>query len=581
MAKKSEIIMRDSPRKTVEVQLTDGQVLSGPRGTSVGEFLNSVEKDLPAPLVGAIVNEELRELTYPINLDARVRPVTMAEPDGMRLYRRTLTLLLEAAFDELFPDAVLTVDHSLSSGGYFCQVEGREPLNDDEIKQLEARMKELVDEDIPIERRRIPLEEAIKYFEDNGHHDKVRLLRHRTKDYLEMYHVGKHRDYHHGYMVPSTGYLRWYGLQNIDGGFALRFPRRHEPTKLLSIPRLSKLLGTFRQYGDWLETLDIGSVGSLNDAICTDRIREVILVSEALHEQRIAEIAQQIASSREEIRIVLVAGPSSSGKTTFSKRLAIQLLTMGISPYPLAMDNYFVDRESTPRDETGDYDYEHIDSVDRNRLNEDLRMLIRGDQVPLPKYNFITGKREVGDVVKLTKDQIVILEGIHGLNPDLLSQIPAEQTFRVYASALTQLNLDRHNRVSTTDTRLVRRIVRDARERNYNALETITRWDSVRRGEKRYIFPYQENADVMFNSALVYEMSALKPLAEPLMRQVPFGQPAYIEAKRMLALLEWFQPIKDADLIPDNSLLREFVGGSILRDFRLWQYESSKTEILR
>ncbi len=299
------------------------------------------------------------------------------------------------------------------------------------------------------------------------------------------------------------------------------------------------------------------------------RGNEVILVSEALHEQHVTDLARQVADRKDEIRVVLIAGPSSSGKTTFSKRLAVQMLAYGIAPFPLAMDNYFIDRELTPLNEEGQPDFESIRALDRERLDRDLRHLIAGESVLLPHYNFRSGKSEQGDLVELRSGEIVIMEGINGLNPELFPHLPATQTFRIYVSALTQLNLDRHNRISTTDTRLIRRIVRDARERGYSAQQTIQRWESVRRGEKRYIFPYQENADVMFNSALVYELSVLKPFAEPLLRQVQVGSPEYIEAKRLLALLEWFLPL-DSDLIPDNSILREFIGGSILQEFTLW-----------
>jgi uridine kinase len=341
------------------------------------------------------------------------------------------------------------------------------------------------------------------------------------------------------------------------------------------MPNYPKLLATFRRYGQWLDRLGIASVGALDDAILAGRIHEIILVSEALHEEHVADIAEQITARTnltdpdKKVRIILIAGPSSSGKTTLSKRLTIQLLSQGISPYPLEMDNYFVDREQTPKDEDGQPDFEALQAVDTHRLAQDLRRLVAVEAVRMPRYNFKTGRQEPGDVIQLQPGQLIILEGIHGLNPDLLPDFPIEQTFRIYASALTQLNLDRHNRISTTDTRLVRRIVRDDRERGYTARETIQRWESVQRGEKRYIFPYQENADIMFNSALAYELSALKPYAEPLLRQVPFGTREYIEAKRMLALLEWFEPVS-SDLIPDNSILREFIGGSILKEFKLW-----------
>lgn len=559
-----------APRPTVEVNLPDGRVLSGPRGSSIGDFFKAIADPAAPPLVGAVVNGELRELTYPVLLDVRARLVTMGDSDGMLIYRRSLTFLLDAAFEDLFPDSMLTIDHSVASGGYFCQVTGRTPLSKEELDRLDTYMRELVDQDLPFEKREVPLAEAIAYFERNNFQDKVRLLAHRRKDYLVLYSLLDHLDYHHGYMVPSTGYLRWFSLIVTDGGFTLRFPRRHMPTELLPLPSYPKLLETFREYGDWLNRLGVGNAGALNDAIQAGRIREIILVSEALHEQRVAKIAATISDLSDKVRVILIAGPSSSGKTTFSKRLSIQLLAQGLSPYPIEMDNYFLDREKTPVNEKGEYDFECLDALDRQRLTQDLSELIAGKKVQLPRFNFKAGNQEQGEIIQLAPNQIMVLEGIHGLNPNLIPGISAEQTFRIYVSALTQLNLDRHNRISTTDTRLVRRIVRDARERGYSARDTILRWESVRRGEKINIFPYQENANVMFNSALVYELAALKPLAEPLLRQVPHGTPEHIEAKRMLALLEWFLPL-ESDLIPDNSILREFIGGSILQEFKLWQ----------
>lgn len=557
------------PRLTVEIHLPDGRVIRGPRNAPLGAFLKILE-DMGTPSVmGGIVNGELRELTFPIKLDAVVQPVTMADTDGTRIYRRSLIFLLEVAFCDLFPDAILYVDHSVAFGGYYCEVTNRAPLTIDELKQIEEHMRELVAADLPFERQIVPLDQAITYFEAQGEDDKVQLLQHRTKNYLTLYQLAGRRDYHHGYMVPSTGYLRWFVLTPTGDGFTLRFPRRHSPTRIEPLPEYPKLLTTFRQYGNWLERLGISSVGALNDAIEAKRINEVILVSEALHEQRVSEIAAHIAEHRDDIRIVLIAGPSSSGKTTFSKRLAVQLLASGVVPFPLEMDNYFVDREQTPVDGNGKPDYESINTLNRSRLSEDLRRLIAGETVQLPCFDFVAGKSFPGNMVILHPGQILILEGIHGLNPTLFTEIPTTQTFRIYVSALTQLNLDRHNRVSTTDTRLIRRIVRDAGQRGYTAQQTIERWESVRSGEKRYIFPYQENADVMFNSALAYELGALKPLVEPLLRQVPYGTQEYVEAKRLLAFLEWFLPI-ETNLIPDNSILREFIGDSILKNFTLW-----------
>ena len=414
----------------------------------------------------------------------------------------------------------------------------------------------------------MPLDEVMAYFESRGLKDKLQLLKYRQKEYLVLYRLGDHRDYHHGYMVPSTGHLKWFDLRSIGDGFVLRFPRRAAPKEISPMPSYPKLLSTFRQYGKWLERLGIESVGALNDVIQAGNIREIVLVSEALHNQQIIDISQQIAERSEDVRVILIAGPSSSGKTTFSKRLSVQLLAQGFSPFPLEMDNYFVDREETPRDAHGNYNFESLGALDTHLLSDHLKRLIRGETVRLPRYDFRDGKRKDGEEVKLRHDQMIILEGIHGLNPELLPEVEPAKTYRIYASCLTQLNLDRYNRISTTDTRLLRRIVRDARERGYSAQDTIARWESVQLGEKEYIFPFQENADKLFNSALVYELSALRKYVEPLLRQVPYGTKEYVESKRLLAFLEWFQPI-ETTLIPDNSILLEFLGGSILKEFKL------------
>jgi len=567
---KTSKIRQTQLRPEVEIHLPDGRILSGPRGAKVVDFLETVAESLDSPVVAAIVNGDLRELTFPIKIESIVQPVTMSNADGARIYRRSLTFLLEMAFSDLYPKSTLTIDHSVSFGGYYCQVSGRQALSESEIEALKVHMLELVEADLPFERKEIPLKEAIDYFRKLGYDDKIRLLSHRQKDYLTLYRLGERMDYHHGYMVPSSGYLCWFDLNQTNGGFTLRFPRRHAPTELQPPADYPKLLKAFRQYGDWLTRLGIDNVGALNDAIQAGREHEIILVSEALHEQYISEIARQIAERQDELSLVLVAGPSSSGKTTFSRRLTVQLLARGISPYPLELDNYFVDRDRTPRDENGQFDFESIETLDLPLLAEQLEQLVAGKKVHMPRYNFKAGLSEPGKIVQLRRGQIIILEGIHGLNPRLIPTGLSGQAYRVYVSALTQINLDRHNRVSTTDTRLIRRIVRDARERGYIARETISRWESVRRGEKHYIFPYQENADVMFNSALVFELAALRPLAEPLLRQVPHGTPEYIEAKRLLAFLEWFLPI-NIGLIPENSIAREFMGGSILKDFTLWK----------
>ncbi|ACB75521.1 nucleoside kinase [Opitutus terrae] len=553
----------------IEVHLPDGRTLRGPRGATAAVLLAPIADDLPAPLVGVVVNGELFDLAHAIDLEARVRPVTMADADGARIYRRSLTYLLDYAFSRLYPEATLLIDHSLASGGYFCNIRGRAPLTSAELAALEADMRRIVGENLPFNRHEVTLAEAIAHFDRQKQADKSRLMRHRRKPTITLYQLGERFDDRHGYMVPSTGYLKWFDVVAINGGFALRYPRQHTPDKLPDMTHHPKLLASFRQYGAWLERLGIGHVGALDDAIQAGRSREIILVSEALHEQTIAQIARQIADRGKQARLVLISGPSSSGKTTFSRRLAVQLLTLGLAPFALELDNYFVDRTETPRDKNGELDYETIDALRLTQLADHLQRLLAGEEVQLPRYSFQEGRQYPGENVQLRPGQLIILEGIHGLNPRLIPPALAAQSFQVYASALTQLNLDSNNRVSTTDTRLIRRIVRDARDRGYDARATISRWESVRRGEKLHIFPFQENANVMFNSALAYELSVLRPFAEPILRQVQPGTPEYVEARRLLAYLEWFLPI-DAEWVPDNSILREFVGGSILKDFKVW-----------
>lgn len=552
----------------VQIHLPNGITLTGPRGTKVGEFFAKVKDDFTAPIVAAIINNEIHELTYSIAIESNCHPITMDTADGARIYRRSLVFLLEMVFAQLFPQGRLNIDHSVSSGGYYCEVTGHKPLSQRDLDALEERMKQLIEEDHPFERREVPIQDAIEYFAQRGYKDKLQLFKHRRKEYLTLYSLNGQMDYMHGYMVPSTGYLKWFGLKLVNGGFIMQFPRRHAPTRLEPLGNYPKLLKTFRQYGDWLETLHIDNVGALNDAILSGRADEIVLVSEALHEQHFSHIARQIAEKKS--RIILLAGPSSSGKTTSSRRLAVQLLARGISPFPLELDNYFVDRDLTPLDEEGSPDFESIEALDLQRLTADIEKLLSGEKVKLPRYNFKSGRSEEGDVIQLKDGQPIILEGIHGMNPRLIPDLWAGTAFRIYVSALTQLNLDRHNRVSTTDTRLIRRIVRDARERGYSAQDTISRWESVRRGEKRHIFPYQENADVMFNSALVFELPALKSMAEPLLRQVPHHSPEYIEARRLLAFLEWFVSL-DASLVPANSIVCEFMGGSSLKNFKIWR----------
>lgn len=558
------------PRDTVEIYLSDGRLIQAKRNSTLEEILQILPEWKNPPIVGAIVNGQLRELTYPIKMDAEVKSLNMTSVDGARIYRRSLTFLLEAAFQEIFPEAKVTIDHSVASGGYYCQVDGFDLFSEEKVRQLELHMKDIVKGNKKFERKIVPLSEAIEYFKQKQQFDKIQLLKYRTKPNLVLYQLGDQKDYHHGYMVPSSGYLEHFKLiWMTPQAFILQYPRRRSPMILEEIPKNLQLLATFQQYGSWLKRLGVDNVGGLNDAIQEKRIREIILVSEALHELRIADIARKISSDTRKTRIVLIAGPSSSGKTTFSKRLSVQLIAQGITPFPIEMDNYFVDRELTPKDEKGEFDFESIEALNRPLLEQHLSRLVNGEEVQLPRFDFKEGKSYPGEIVQLEPDQVVILEGIHGLNPKLLEKTPSDQTFRIYISCLTQLNLDRHNRISTTDTRLIRRIVRDARERGYSAYDTIKRWDSVGRGEKEHIFPYQDNADAVMNSALVYELSALKPFVEPLLRQVPFNTYEYVEAKRILSFLEWFLAI-DTKMIPDNSILQEFLGASILKDFKLW-----------
>lgn len=555
------------PRATAQVKLADGRIYEAPIDTELRHYIDAAatERPWPFPIVAALIDHELRELTYHIRRDVEVTPLGMDDRDGSRIYRRSLTFLLVVALHELYPDARVNVDHSVTFGGYYCQIEGRPPLTVEELAAVEARMREIAAADLPIGKQRVPLAEAVALFGRRGEDDKVRLLRHRQKDYLVLYELRGYAGYFHGYMVPSTGWLRFFALRPYPPGFILQFPPRAS-LELEPVVEYPKLIAVFREYGSTLRLLGIEDVGALNEAIRDGRSNEVILVAEARHEERVARTATQIAKESQRLRLVLIAGPSSSGKTTFSKRLAVQLLANGIRPIAIELDNYFVDREHTPRDADGNYNFELLEALDLGLFNEHLLRLMAGEEVQLPRFNFHTGKREPGNVIRLGPEQILLVEGIHGLNPQLVPSIPAERIFRVYTSALTQLNIDRFNRVPTTDNRLIRRIVRDARARGYSAADTIGRWESVHRGERDFIFPYQENADVMFNSALVYELSALKPLAEPLLLQIGQRQPGYTEAKRLLAFLKWFEPMP-LDLIPDNSILREFVGGSNLEHF--------------
>ena len=560
-------------RADVVAALPDGRYLSAPIGTPVGDFITACFADWPnpienGPVCGAMIDNDLRELTFPITRDCTLRPVTLRDSDGGRIYRRSLVFVLTTAVRELYPDAQIAVENSITFGGYYCRVINRPAFSDDELTVIRWRMAEIITDDAPITRKVMPLADAVATFTARGDDDKIRLLEYRAKDYLTLYTLRDNIDYFFGYMLPSTGLLTLFDLQPAEGdGFYLRYPRPEAPDRLLEMGPLPKIEQSFRDTDGWLRVMNIEDMGKLNRAIHEGRMRELILINEALHSRRIAEIAGEIAARhRTGARLVLIAGPSSSGKTTFSKRLAVQLMAYGIQPFTLAMDNYFVNRDRTPRDAAGNYDFEAIDAIDRARLNADVLRMMTNDEVQLPRFDFKLGQSVLGDLVTLGPDSMIIAEGIHGLNPALLPQVPQDRIFRIYVSALTALNIDRHNRIPTTDVRLLRRMIRDHAHRGYSALDTLSRWESVRAGEKRNIYPHQDNADAVFNSSLAYELAMIRPIAEPMLLQIDRHSARYSEAKRLLAFLGWARPSL-ADDIPGDSLLREFVGGSVLEDY--------------
>jgi uridine kinase len=560
------IISSTRPRQTAQVRFSDGQVLEGPLGTTIEEFVRAGDFSRGSTPMACLVNGQLRELTYHANRDLDVRLLTMADSDGMRVYRRSLSFLLVAVVNELFPNKEILIEYGLNFGALYCEVTGHLPLTTTELQQIETRMFEWVQADLPIEKTRIPLDEAERLFTEQNAEDKLRLLKARQKSYLTIYTMNGFRGYMHGYMVPSTGYLHTFSVDPYSKGLVLRYPRTGAPSELQPIVDYPQLVNVFNEYADWMTKVGVKDVGFLNEAITGGNLLETILASEALQEQRISQIATLLATVSDSVRLVLISGPSSSGKTTFSKRLAIQLMAHGVQPFALGLDDFIVNREDTPRDAEGDYDFENLYALDLELFNTVLLGLMHGEQVKMPKYNFITGKREWGEAISISEEHMIIVEGIHGMNPDLVPHIPTDAIFRIYVSALTQLNMDRHNRIPTTDTRLLRRIIRDARSRGYSAQETIMRWPKVRQGEHTWIFPYQENADVMFNSALLYELAVMKPLAEPLLLQIEPGKPGHIEAKRLMSFLQWFEPCV-TEWVPDNSLLREFIGGSIFANY--------------
>lgn len=556
-------------RPTVQARFPDGRVLEAPRGTPLEAFIVAAQLPAEPRVVASLMNGRLRELCYPLQEDADLVPVTTATNDGARIYRRSLSFLMIVAAAEVLPNQVITILHSMPFGGYYCERDDGRRLTDAELSTLHQRMTELVEADLPIDNVRLPLEEALAFFRGQSDLEKADLFARRRKAYLTLYELKGLRDYFHGFMVPRTGYLDLFSLCHYNDGFILQFPRRSWPGVLQPFEDEPRLAQIFQNYKDWLTIMGVGNVTSLNEALANGRSREVILVAEALHQRQLASIARDIANRQPAARLVAVSGPTSAGKTTFAKRLALQLLAQGIYPVIISLDDYFVDRENTPRDPTGNFDFEALEAVDVNLFQADMRRLMDGAEVVMPRYNFKTGRRELGPPLQIGKDHVIVVEGIHGLNPRLTANLPPSATYRVFISAFTQLNLDKHNRVPTTDTRLLRRIVRDAAHRGYTATQTIGRWSSVRRGEKNHIFPFQNSADVFFNSALVYELSALKLLAEPLLLQVEAGTRERLEANRLMAFLQWFEPMSPVDLqyIAGDSIFREFIGGSILETF--------------
>ena len=553
-------------RKDVQVRFSDGRVFCAPAGTRLEAFVRKATGPQALPIVAAVVNGRLAELSEPLIADVDVEPISLGSEDGMRIYQRSLVLLLQVAARELF-QAGIVVDHSLTFGGLYCHTFEREPFTETEIAQLESRMRRIVAEDTPITRETVQIEDAIAFFKKQGNAAKMRLLSQSDRIQVTLHVLRGTKTYFFGgYLVPSTGYLKQFAVRPFPPGFALQYPQRRRPNALEPAKLSPKITAVFREYGQWLSLLGVSDAGALNQALAKGRAREIVLVAEALHTQRIAEITSNVVARRGQVRLIAIAGPSSSGKTTFARRLTIQLLANGLRPFPVSIDDYFLSREETPRDAKGNYDFENLHALDLALFNADLLALMNQERVTLPRYNFEKGIREEGPTVTLSKDHVLLIEGIHGLNPSLVPQIPPERIYRIYVSALTQLKLDRLNRVPTTDTRLIRRIVRDARTRGYSAWETVARWGSVQHGEDRNIFPYQEQADIMFNSALAYELAVLKAMVEPLLRQVEPGTPEYVEARRLLTFLEWFHPA-DPALVPEDSILREFIGGSVVSDF--------------
>jgi len=538
-----------------------------PIGISLLDIYSGFNLDLPYGPVNAKVNNKVENLTFRVYNNKDVEFQNIQSSSGMRTYVRSLCFILCKAVEDLYPNGNIVLEHPISKG-YYCQLKLDRSIGLDDVQRIKQRMKEIIAANIPFERFEKHTTEVVELFRQKGIKDKVRLLETSGNLYSYYYMLGETIDYYYGSLLPSTGYISLFDLVKYYDGLLLQVPNRENPDKLEEVLKQEKMLEVLKEYRQWNQILGIGTVGDFNKACNAGYATDLINVSEALQEKRISQIADEIFNRGEKgqpVKLILISGPSSSGKTTFSKRLSVQLMANGLKPYPISLDDYFVNRIDTPKDENGHYDYESLYALDLQFFNQQLQALLNGEEVELPRFNFTTGVREMsGKHLKIDDNMILILEGIHALNPELTPHIPNENKFKVYVSALTTILLDNHNYIPTTDNRLLRRIIRDYKYRGYSAEETISRWPSVRAGEEKWIFPYQENADVMFNSALLFELAIIKDYAEPILRKVPNNRPEYSEAYRLRKFLEYFVPLQDKEL-PPTSLLREFLGGSSFR----------------
>jgi len=534
-----------------------------PAQSTAGDLVGLLQDRVSRQVAAVIVDNQLEDLSFILDKDCDIELVDTSSEIGARIYRRSIVFMLIKACRELFPHSELIVKHSLSNGLY-CELLDQ-PLTDRDIEQIQKRMREYVVRDLPIIKRVVSREEARRIYARQCQLDKVSLLEFRNKDTVHIYELDSFYEYFYGYMLPRTSAMDSFRLLNYPPGQILQTPEAYKPDGIRPFADLPKLFNIYQEAKEWAMMLGTPHVAALNAIIRDGGLKELIMINEALHEKKIADIADQICSNPE-IRLVTIAGPSSSGKTTFANRLMIQLRVNGRRPVSISLDNYFVDRDLTPRDESGDYDFEALEALQLELFNEHLSRLIAGEVVEIPRYDFLTGRSiSRAERLQVPKGELIIIEGIHGLNDRLIFSVPSKQIFRIYISALTQLNIDYSNRIPTTDSRLIRRIVRDNRVRGYSALQTLRRWRSVRRGEERNIFPFQENADVMFNSSLVYELAILKPYIEPLLAEIGPDKREYVEATTLLKFLSYFRSAPD-HFVPPNSILREFIGGSWFKD---------------